>query len=144
MTNEMRVALVSVVAALIGLMLTQWYNRQAEIRASKISRDAETRAATVRYLLDAYRRLESAVQRIPMTPEFQRRIEDGLGDVQLLGSPGQDKLAKAFARAIENRDIDGAGEIFSELLMDLRRDLREQLQLDPISEPQLFVRMSAG
>jgi len=59
----------------------------------------ERRKLRVSYLLDAYRRLESASNRTNMT-SHRANFESAVADIQLLGSPRQVALARQFAHAM--------------------------------------------
>lgn len=87
----------------------------------------ERRKLMVGYLLEAYRKLESAAN--PSDPLLKRTdLESAIADVQLLGSPSQVTMARAFAKTIAN---DGSGSL-DELLFDLRNSLRQELRLESI------------
>jgi hypothetical protein len=76
----------------------------------------DRRKLRVTYLLEAYRRLEAGSNR--SNPESNRsQLESAIADVQLLGSSTLDAL-----------------------LFDLRRSLRDELQLEPVDESILFLR----
>jgi len=108
-----------------GWFVTYW-QRQRDIRSQ----------VHLHYLLTAYRRLENASNREPMTPEQDHDVESALADIILLGSPGDVMLAMKFAKELET-----PGASTDELLKHLRQELRKQLNLKPISDFQV-VRMS--
>ena len=67
---------------------------------------------------------------------LSRDLESAIADIQLFGSAEQVRLAQAFTRAIARTR---EGQLAS-LLAVLRRDLRRELDLDPIAEPPIYLR----
>jgi Tfp pilus assembly protein PilO len=95
----------------------------------------ERRKLRVSYILEAYRKLESAAN--PSDPKSKRsQLESAIADIQLLGSPKQVKMASEFAKLIS-----GNGEASCDyLLSDLRSSLRSELQLESVNERIIFLR----
>lgn len=98
----------------------------------------ERRKLRVSYLLEAYRRLEDAGNRADAAASWSK-VESAVADIQLLGSPEQVQLARKFALAMAR---DSAAPL-NELLLDLRRSLRTELDLPNVAEPVAFLRFSA-
>jgi hypothetical protein len=99
----------------------------------------ERRKLRITYLVEAYRRLESASNRDDMTSHWVN-FETAIADIQLFGSPHQVTLARQFARAFA-RDKTAP---LDELIFDLRQSLRSELQLEPVSDSVLYLRISPG
>lgn len=90
----------------------------------------------VQHLLEAYRRLEGAANREKPTEENRAATESAIADVQLLGSSEQVQLARQFAL-----DITGTGGAsLNPLLEMLRRELRDELSLEPLHEKLTILR----
>ena len=89
MTNEIVVnAVVGVLAALIGALVVAvgwWVAHQSELNRDRIAKRRDLR---VKYLIDAYRSLESSSNRRPSLPAASE-IESAIADIQLFGTPGQ-------------------------------------------------------
>jgi len=95
----------------------------------------DRRKLRVSYLLEAYRRLEAGSNRSNAEP-YRAQLESAIADVQLLGSPTQVKMARAFARDMAQHS-EGS---LDDLLADLRRSLRDELQLESADESIIFLR----
>lgn len=88
----------------------------------------------IRYLIDAFRRLESASNK---KVAINKDLESVMADIQLFGSKKQIKLAQKFiSEMAENQNSSTL-----ELLESLRDDLREELMLDKVSDKFLFLRI---
>jgi hypothetical protein len=109
---------ITVLLSLIGWYIAYW----TTVRRDRLSKKRDLR---IQYLIDAYRRLESAANR---TNAVMEGLESAVADIQLLGSPEQVRLAREFA--LEFAAAGGAG--LEDLLESLRADLRRELDLrDP-------------
>lgn len=95
----------------------------------------DRRKLRVTYLLEAYRRLEGGSNRINQE-SYRAQIESAIADIQLLGSPEQVAMAREFAFTMaQDREAS-----LDDLLFDLRRSLRDELQIEPVRESILFLR----
>ena len=83
------------------------------------------------YLLEAYRRLETAANRAPRTDEQAIAFESAVADIQLLGS--LDQIA-ALIEYLELYTANGEGDLHPVLSL-LRNDLRKELALAPVKAP---------
>jgi hypothetical protein len=81
----------------------------------------------IQYLLEAYRRLESASHRVGNERAYWEALESATADIQLLGSPAQAEMAEQFCQEIAQRRI---GNLDS-LLTDLRTSLRAAIAPRP-------------
>ena len=106
--------------------------------AAKRDRKNKIRELRVNYLIEAYRRMESCANRGRETDT--RQLESAVADIQLFGTPRQVKLVQNFiSEFAEKRNAS-----MDELLQELRHDLREELQLDPVLNQTLHLRWTLG
>lgn len=96
----------------------------------------ERRKLRVSYLLEAYRKLESGSNRDDATP-YWSNFESAIADIQLLGSAYQVSLARELAIEMGRNHTASPDK----LIFDLRQSLRSELQLEPISENVLYIRI---
>jgi hypothetical protein len=88
----------------------------------------------VEYLVEAYRRLESAANR-EKTEEQASAFESAIADIQLLGSVEQISATIKYLRA----HASSSGAVIDEVLCLLRNDLRKELGLSPArNNPIIF------
>jgi len=99
---------------------------------------SKRRDLRAQYLLEAYRRLEGASNRLePDLDDNKRALESAVADIQLLGSPEQVHLARQFAV-----EFAAGGQAFiNPLLEALRLDLRNELALPALDEGITFLRI---
>jgi hypothetical protein len=92
----------------------------------------------VEYLLTAYRQIANAAHRElgPDTGDLHA-LEQGLSDIQLLGSAGQVGMAHDIAKKLGST---GTANV-DDLLQSLRDDLRSELQLEPLDGQTIYVRI---
>jgi len=92
----------------------------------------------VQYLLSAYRVLADTSHRdLDPGSAHVRTFEQGLADIQLLGSEQQAKMAVVIGKSLaENGEAQMDG-----LLVSLRDDLRGELKLEPLSRPPFHIRV---
>jgi len=103
-------------------------------------RDQENRRNDLRvqYLLTAYRTLADTSHRdlVPGSA-IVGAFEQGLADIQLLGSKDQAEMAIAVGKALGEK-----GEApMDELLLSLRDELRDELRLDSLAQPPFHIRV---
>ena len=97
----------------------------------------ERRKLRISYLLEAYRKLEGASNRDDMKA-YWPNFESAIADIQLLGSAHQVALARQFSIGMaKNRTAS-----LDDLIFDLRQSLRSELQLDPILESVVYLRIT--
>ena len=89
------------------------------------------------YLLEAYRRLESAANRNFRSTEQDIAFESEIADIQLLGSVEE---VEAVRKLLDDYMKDGESVSISQVLVLLRDNLRQQLQLPKIKSPPRFFR----
>ncbi len=124
--------LIAAAVVVIGWPIAHWLTRKREISAEK-------RKTRITYLLEAYRKLEDAGNR-PIKPgsEDTHNIEKAIADIQLLGSPEQILLAVNFAKEFASNGTAS----FDPILYDLRRSLRQELELEETDTKLLFLRIN--
>lgn len=89
-------------------------------------RQNKRRELRIQFLLEAYRRLESAANREGKTEEQMLAFESAVADIQLLGTPEQVRVTVCY---LEQHAAGGSAQI-DEVLRILRRDLRKELGLN--------------
>lgn|ERR1035438_6204309 len=72
-----------------------WMGYWTSVRRDRVSQKRDLR---IQYLVEAYRHLEGAANRIDMSKENVNAIESATADIQLFGSKEQVELAAEFAR----------------------------------------------
>src|SRR5258706_11083029 len=126
-----------IIAASIGAIasVVVWYLSKRDL--AKKERENKRREIRLNFLIDAYRRLESAGNRpIPPESEYARNIESAIADIQLFGSQRQVELAQIVAKTLAEM-----GETsFDEILNELRNDLRKELELDLLPSDRAILR----
>jgi hypothetical protein len=88
-------------------------------------RQNKRRDLRIEFLLEAYRRLESAANRETKTEEQRLAFETAVSDIQLLGSPEQ---VLATVNYLRKHAASGGAQI-DEVLRLLRKDLRNEVGL---------------
>nr|VFJ91468.1 MAG: hypothetical protein BECKH772A_GA0070896_100326 [Candidatus Kentron sp. H]VFJ92610.1 MAG: hypothetical protein BECKH772B_GA0070898_1003129 [Candidatus Kentron sp. H]VFJ99337.1 MAG: hypothetical protein BECKH772C_GA0070978_100317 [Candidatus Kentron sp. H] len=112
------------------------------LNASRDRRN-KRREIRVKYLIEAYRNLESASNRGPIHgTSFGSRSESAIADIQLLGTEGQIRMAKEVATAIAEKHANS--DVIRALLMSLRDELRKELDLGEINEKPIHLRFESG
>ena len=104
--------------AVLGWFIAHQFNAYRD----RVNKKRELR---IQYLLEAYRRLESVINRPTQTEEQKLRYESAMADIQLLGTPEQANLA---ARCMTEQAEKGTANI-DDLLNLLRKDLRAEIRL---------------
>jgi hypothetical protein len=123
--------LVTTVVAVLG-----WF--AAHQLAAARDRTNKRRELRVSYLIEAFRALASASNR--PSGSCAHDLESAITDIQLFGSGRQVELAHEFATQIAAK---GTGEL-DKLLQELRRDLREELNLERASSNFTILRIKAS
>jgi hypothetical protein len=93
----------------------------------------------IQYLLSAYRAVADASHRdLDRGSAHVRTFEQGLTDIQLLGSQAQAEMAVAIGKALaENGEA-----LMDDLLLSLRDDLRDELKLESLPRPPSHIRVT--
>lgn len=125
----------AVVGALIGALIVVWGWRREQRREQgeqRREREKIRRENRMRFIVDAYLRLEAAANRkSPLSNDYKRSVESAVADIQLRGTRTQVELAQALAIQL---DLMGKGDptSFATLLKELRDDLRSELELEQL------------
>ncbi len=122
---------VTAVVAVMASWLSHRFSSQRDVAN-------ERRRMRIQYLLDAYRRLESASNRSVIDSDSSK-FESAIADVQLLGSASQARLAREFAVEMAKQ----RGASLDALIEDLRASLRSELLLEFVPESVVYLRFSA-
>jgi hypothetical protein len=123
--------LIPTVVAIASWFVGSWLSLRRD-RANKL------RELRVQYLIDAYRRLEAVVHR-QMDSQQSSLMESAIADVQLFGSAPQVAAARRFVSEMQG----GSGSL-NDLLLILRNDLRNELELEPLDEGFFHLRIGPG
>lgn len=116
--NEALKYLVPTVVAVLGWFVGHQFNAHRD-------RQNKRRELRIQFLLEAYRRLESAANREAKSEEQMLAFESAVADIQLLGSPEQ---VRATVNYLQQHATAGGAKI-DEVLRILRRNLRKELGL---------------
>jgi hypothetical protein len=120
-----------------AVAIAGWY--VADGLTAARDRSNKQREIRVQYLIEAYRRLALASQRPPQSSYF-RDMEAAVADIQLFGSPSQVREVTAF---LDEFQKNGKASL-DPLLLDLRNDLRVELQLSVQDGPVRWFRPEGG
>jgi hypothetical protein len=122
-------------ASAVAMVAIGWW----VVHTLNSSRDLrnERRKLRTTYLLEAYRRLEAAVNPNDKMVT-QPGVESAIADIQLLGTPQQVRMAQTFA----NEMAQSSEASLNQLLADLRDSLRSELQLEPVEGKILHLRFT--
>jgi hypothetical protein len=101
-------------------------------------RQNKRRDLRVEFLLDAYRRLESAANRDEKTEAQNLAFESAVADIQLLGTPEQVAAVVTYL----HRHAAGSGAQIDEVLRLLRQDLRNEIGLKGTVENAVVFRFT--
>jgi hypothetical protein len=122
-------------ATLVVAGLGSWIAHRLSARRDIVN---ERRKLRIAYLLEAYRRLESAANRSDKTPDQARAFESAVADIQLLGTSEQVQTTIKYLR----QHASGAGAQIDDVLRVLRKDLRREMGLPEEVENALVFRFS--
>lgn len=121
-------AAVGLLAALVGagVLVVGW--SVSHRRALERSLAAQRRELRVRFLIDAYQRLEYASNRSSLSREAKAEIERTFADIHLFGTPRLLEVAQSIMKEWASQ----GGASLSPLLEELRQSLRSELCLEPV------------
>jgi 2-oxoglutarate dehydrogenase complex dehydrogenase (E1) component-like enzyme len=120
----------------VGLALAGWWI--SYFTTLRRDRAQKKRDLKVQYLIEAYRRLENAAHRNPLSRENKNEMESAMADIQLFGSQEQVELVVRYAQEFANQGSAG----LDDLLKSLRRDLRKELDLGEVGPEMAILRMA--
>lgn len=126
MTNLVAIIFTPLVAV-IGWFVAHQFN----VHRDRLNKRHDLR---IQYLLEAYRRLESAANREDKSEEQAVAFESAVADIQLLGTSQEIGVTLKYLRGHASSD----GAQINELLRLLRDDLRKELGL-PVSHDDVVV-----
>lgn len=110
-------------------------------------RNNKRREFITQYLIEAYRRLERVAgreqdNRIHNAVAFVIDVETSIADIQLFGTRKQVELVQKFAIEFNRSFRTPGGVSIEELLEDLRRELRNELNLQPVPDSLIHLRLT--
>lgn len=120
--------LVPATIAVVGWFVAHRFSSSKDLASRR-------RELIVGYLIDAYRKLERSAEAAEPADSWSE-LESAVADIQLLGSSKQVALAQKFASEMAQAQTAFA----TQLLIELRQSLREELELDPVSTPIIHLR----
>jgi hypothetical protein len=120
--------LISVSMAVVGWVIAHYFTSKREVQNKR-------REIRVSFLIEAYQKLENAIQR--SSTKVGADLELVVANIQLFGSEEQILLAKKIANDIANN---GSADL-EPLLKNLRTNLRDDLQLSKTDDGIQFLRM---
>jgi hypothetical protein len=126
------VPLLSVAVAVISWFVGSYFNA-ARDRANK------QREIRLQYQIETYRHLALAAQRKP-EPKYFRDMESAAADIQLFGAESQIQKLNAFLGEWSAKNKGS----FDDLLVDLRNDLRRELDLPAVPGGVQWFRPEGG
>jgi len=124
--------LMSILLAFAGWWIGYWTSLRRD-------RAAKKRDLRIEYLIEAYRHLEGASNRIHPSSENEKALESAIADIQLFGSKEQVALATEFARDFATH----RGASLDDLLESLRSDLRKELDLGAVSANKVHLQITS-
>lgn len=124
---------VSVLLAPLIAVIGWFVAHQFNVRRDRLNK---RRDMIVQYLLEAYRRLESAANRETPSEEQAIEFESAVADIQLLGTPEQISKTVSYLHA----HASAGGADINDVLCLLRGDLRRELGLSPATATPVVFR----
>jgi hypothetical protein len=130
--NVLATLVVTVFVAATGWIVAHRFTAARDFQNKK-------REIRIQYLIQAYRQLALSSQR-PPAPKWFRDMEAAVADIQLFERPSQIEKVSVF---LEEFSRQGKASMDA-LLTDLRDDLRQELQLDPVDGRVRWFRPEGG
>ncbi|MES2267936.1 MAG: hypothetical protein V4520_14340 [Bacteroidota bacterium] len=119
----------TIVIAVLGWIIAHHYSSKRDRRNKK-------REIITAHLIKAYIVLANDFTQRELQEETKAKLELLIGELQLFGSQKQIDLAEKLAQ-----DIHSGGRVnFDELVNDIRNELRNELELQPIQEDIFWIR----
>ncbi|MDO9537754.1 MAG: hypothetical protein Q7J68_05510 [Thermoplasmata archaeon] len=133
--------MIQIIVAVVGAIVTiiVWYLSSRDLR--KQDRENKKREIRLQFLIDAYRKIECAAGRnISYDSEHAHNLESAVSDIQLFGSQKQAEFAQSSAdKFASTGKMDN-----TDLLNELRRDLRAELDLEALQGKRTILRITAN
>lgn len=114
--------IITITLAVLGWLIAHYFTAK---------RDSANKRREIRlqYLINAYQIITNEISHRERSPERNEKLENLLSDIQLFGSDHQVELAKQLATDVAA----GIGFELDPLIVSLRNDLREELNLSEIN-----------
>jgi len=117
-----------------AVAIVSWFvGSSLSVRRDRANKRRDLR---VQYLIEAYRRLATATERKETNAEYFADLDSAIVDVQLFGSADQIIAAQEFAKQLAEHRM----AQLSQLLANLRDDLRAELKLERVGGPIVVLR----
>jgi hypothetical protein len=113
----------------VGWWVAYYFSKRRDI-------ENDRRKLRTEYLLEAYRKLQNASHRVGSEKIYNDALESAISDIQLLGTERQSRLAAQFSLDMAEKGV----AYMDDLLLDLRNELRVELNLEPLSNPSRVLR----
>ena len=124
--------IISIIIALFGWYIVHKFTSLRELKNKQ-------REIRINYLLNTYKKLERAIDYHNNEKfEIKKSLEDAISEIQLVGTRKQIILSQEIGKSFKEK---GSANL-KELLIQLRNDLRKELDLEPISEDIYNLRIS--
>ena len=112
----------TVVVAAIGWIVAHYFTSRRDLANKR--REIQTQ-----YLIEAYRKIDSAIEPVQYTREWCESLQSAFSEVQLFGTKQQIALAHEFAEMLLSEEKINQN-MLKQLLHDLRASLRSELGLE--------------
>ena len=124
------------VTAVVAFLNTIIYHCLVSARDQRNKR----REARLRFLIDAYQRLEANASRGMINDtKYADDFESAIADIKFFGTTDQCRMAKDLSCSIAIKDPDATS---GPLLQALRDDIRKELELEPLGEELFHFRVA--
>ena len=136
-TKTQWISIVGAVLLVLSWFLTSWLTSR---------RESQNKAAEIRlqYLIDAYGKLAHSSSR-NMTDQDAFNFETAIEKIQLLGSPKEIELVHQLREEWQKPQPDGRPRASADpLLFELRRRLRDELDLPRVESPIVWIKPKGG
>lgn len=112
----------TVVVAVIGWIVAHYFTSRRDMANKR--REIQTQ-----YLIDAYRKIDSAIEPAQYTREWCESLQSSFSEIQLFGTKQQIELAHEFAEILLAQEKINQN-LLNKLLHNLRTSLRSELGLE--------------
>lgn len=112
----------TVVVAVIGWVVAHYFTSRRDMANKR--REIQTQ-----YLIDAYRKIDSAIEPAQYTRKWCESLQSSFSEIQLFGTKQQIELAHEFADILLSQEKINQN-VLKKLLHNLRTSLRSELGLE--------------
>lgn len=122
---------VPALVVVLGWFFAHWLTARRELASRK-------REARLKALEAAYMRLATSSNREDVSPESIEKLETFVSEIQLYGTPHHIKLMGEMVESYKRREVVS----YDALLASLRDAIRKQLELEPVTGPVWWFRLT--